>query len=51
MYKDLKSYYWWSGLNREIVEYVVKYTVCQQVKVNHQRFAGELQPLSISEWK
>jgi hypothetical protein len=35
MYKDLKSYYLWPGIKREITEYVVKCLVCQQVKVKH----------------
>jgi hypothetical protein len=38
-------------MKREIAEYVAKCTICQQVKVEHQRSAGELQPLLIPEWK
>jgi len=33
----------------EIAEYMAKCAICQQVKVEHQRLAGELQPLSIPE--
>lgn len=49
--KDLKEYYWWPRMKREIVEYMVKYAICQQVKVEHQRPTGPLQPLLIPEWK
>jgi hypothetical protein len=38
-------------MKREIAEYVAKYAICQQVKVKHQRPVGELQSLSIPEWK
>ena len=38
-------------MKREIVEYVSKCGICQQVKVEHQRPAGPLQPLQIPEWK
>jgi hypothetical protein len=47
MYKDLKTRYWWYGMKRDIEEYV---SLCG-VKVEHQRPAGLLQPLKISEWK
>ena len=43
MYRNLKEYYWWPRMKREIVEYVTKYAICQQ--------AGPLQPLLILEWK
>ena len=32
MYRTLKEYYWWAGMKREVVEYVSKCLVCQQVK-------------------
>jgi len=38
-------------MKREIAEYVSKCGICQQVKVEHQRPAGPLQPLQIPEWK
>jgi hypothetical protein len=28
MYHDLKEFYWWPKLKREIAEYVAKYRVC-----------------------
>uniref|UniRef100_A0A6N2LEE9 Reverse transcriptase domain-containing protein n=1 Tax=Salix viminalis TaxID=40686 RepID=A0A6N2LEE9_SALVM len=51
MYRDLKLFYWWPNMKREIAEYVSKCGICQQVKVEHQRPAGPLQPLQILEWK
>ena len=37
MYRDLKQSYWWSGMKREIANYVSKCLVCQQIKAKHQR--------------
>lgn len=51
MYLDIKPYYWWSGMKRDIVEYVALCDICQRVKVEHQKPAGLLQPLKIPEWK
>jgi len=51
MYKDLKEYYSWSNMKREIAEFVSNCGICQQVKIKHQKPAGELQSLSIPEWK
>ncbi|KAL0534336.1 hypothetical protein IC582_028626 [Cucumis melo] len=51
MYQDLKRVYWWRNMKREVVEFVSKCLVCQQVKAPRQKPAGLLQPLSISEWK
>ena len=51
MYQDLKHLYWWPNMKREIMEYVSKCGICQQVKVEHQRPAGPLQSLQIPEWK
>ena len=51
MYKDLRQNYWWSGMKRDIAQFVAQCLVCQQVKAEHQRPAGFLQQLSIPEWK
>ena len=51
MYRTLKEYYWWSGMKREVVEYVSKCFICQQVKAERQKSYGLLQPLPIPEWK
>ena len=51
MYRDLKQNFWWEGMKREVAEYVSKCLICQQVKVEHQRPLGLLQPLPIPQWK
>jgi hypothetical protein len=51
MYKDLKKYYWWPNMKREIAKFVSNCGICQQVKIEHQRPAGDLQLLSIPKCK
>ena len=51
MYQDLKKGYWWPGMKKDVVRFVEKCLTCQQVKAEHQRPAGTLQPLEIPEWK
>ncbi|KAA3477181.1 Retrotransposon protein [Gossypium australe] len=33
MYNDLKQFYWWHGMKRDISEFFSRCLVCQQVKV------------------
>ena len=35
MYQDLKRPFWWSGMKRDIAQYVANCQICQQVKVEH----------------
>ena len=35
MTHDLKALYWWPGMKKDVVEYVSKCLICQQVKVEH----------------
>ncbi|KAA3484290.1 DNA/RNA polymerases superfamily protein [Gossypium australe] len=51
MYQDLKQHYWWSGMKRDISDFVSKCLVCQQVKAEHQVPSSLLQPIMISKWK
>ena len=51
MYQDLKMSFWWSGMKRDVSEFVTKCLVCQRVKVEHQVPSGLLQPIRIPEWK
>ena len=51
MYQDLKQHFWWKSMKRDVVEFVSKCLVCQQVKAPRQKAAGLLQPLSIPERK
>jgi hypothetical protein len=51
MYRDLKKNFWWTRMKREIARYVSECDTCRRIKANHLRPAGNLQPLSIPEWK
>ena len=51
MYQDLKQYYWWRGMKKDIAEYVSKCLTCQQVKVEQQAPSGLLNPILIPQWK
>ncbi|XP_028120020.1 uncharacterized protein LOC114317480 [Camellia sinensis] len=51
MYQELKRQYGWSGMKKDITQFVSKCLTCQQVKAEHQKPAGKLQPLPIPEWK
>nr|GFD45192.1 putative reverse transcriptase domain-containing protein [Tanacetum cinerariifolium] len=45
MYHDLKHHFWWSGMKRDVAAFVSRCLICQQVKIEHQRASGLLQPL------
>jgi hypothetical protein len=47
----VKSHYFWLGLKKESVEYIVRCMECQKVKAEHRHPAGLLQSLPIPEWK
>ena len=51
MYQDLKTSYWWSGMKRDVLEFVTKCMVCQKVKAEHQVPSELLPPIKIPEWK
>ena len=51
MYHDLHRQHYWSRLKRHVGDFVQRCLTCQQVKAEHQRPAGLLQPLEIAEWK
>ncbi|KAI3669849.1 hypothetical protein L6452_41291 [Arctium lappa] len=51
MYKDLKLHYWWPVMKLDVAKYVERCVSCLQVKAEHQRPYGSLQPLAIPEWK
>ena len=51
MYQDLKMSFWWSGMKRDVLEFVTKCLVCQKVKVEHQVPSGLLHPIRKPEWK
>ena len=51
MYRDLRPFYWWPTMRKNIGEFITRCLTCQQVKAEHQAPAGKLQPLKIPEWK
>ena len=51
MYQTIKENYWWSGMKKDIVDFISKCLMCQQVKAEYQKPVETLQPLPIPEWK
>ncbi|KAD5961899.1 hypothetical protein E3N88_13372 [Mikania micrantha] len=51
MYRDLRQHFWWNGMKEDVAKYVNHCLTCQQVKIEHQRASGLLQPLDIPLWK
>ena len=51
MYQDLRSQYYWSGMKRHVGDFVRRCLTCQQVKAEHQKPRGLLQPLEVAKWK
>ena len=49
MYCNLHSWLWLRRIKVNVAEYVAKCPTCQQVKTEHQRPTGFLQPLPIAE--
>jgi len=51
MYHDLKKLFWWSGLKRDVAQFVYSCLICHKSKVEHQKPAGLMTPLDVPEWK
>jgi hypothetical protein len=49
MYHDLKKLFWWSGLKRDVAQFVYSCLICQKTKVERQKPAGLMTPLGVSE--
>ncbi|XP_057546001.1 uncharacterized protein LOC130824992 [Amaranthus tricolor] len=47
MYQDLKLMFWWSGMKKDIADYVSRCLTCHKVKSEHKRLGGLPQPLEI----
>ncbi|KAL0405890.1 UNVERIFIED_CONTAM: Transposon Tf2-12 polyprotein [Sesamum latifolium] len=42
MYRNLRPYYWWQTMKKDVAEFVAKCMTCQQVKAEHQAPADRL---------
>ena len=51
MYQDLRRQYYWSGMKRQVGDFVRRCFTCQQVKAENQKPTGLIQPLEMAEWK
>ncbi|KAD2394393.1 hypothetical protein E3N88_41370 [Mikania micrantha] len=51
MYQDLRGFYWWPGMKKNIAEYVGRCLTCAKVKTEHQRPSGLLEQPEILLWK
>ncbi|GJY51492.1 putative reverse transcriptase domain-containing protein [Tanacetum coccineum] len=51
MYHDLRDFYWWPGMKRDVAEYVSRCLTCFKIKAEHQKPSGLLQQPEIPEWK
>jgi hypothetical protein len=53
MYVDMKKFFFWASMKRNVVHFVAKCLECQQVKADHHHPAGLLQPhdVPMSKWE
>ncbi|GKB07361.1 hypothetical protein Tco_0835645 [Tanacetum coccineum] len=51
MYKDVKKYYWWPDIKKDIALYVGKCLTYAKVKAEYQKPSGLMQQLKILVWK
>ena len=50
-HQDLGRQYYWGGMKRHVGDLVRRCLTCQQVKAEHQKPVGILQPLEVAELK
>nr|XP_043630383.1 uncharacterized protein LOC122601708 [Erigeron canadensis] len=51
MYFDLRDFYWWPGMKRDVARYVSECLTCLQVKADHKKPPGLLVQPEAPEWK
>ena len=51
MYQDLRQYYQWQHMKADIALCVTHYLNCQQVKEEHTKLEGLLNPMRVPVWK
>ena len=47
MYKDVKRVFFWSGMKKDVADFVSTCIICQQVKVEQKKPGGLLHPLEV----
>jgi len=47
MYHDIKGYYWWLGMKRDVAQFVSTCLACQQVKFEYQKPSGLLEEIEL----
>jgi len=48
---EVKKFYYWHNLKKEVEEFVARCLDCQQEKAKCKHLGGILQPIAILEWK
>ncbi|KAD5318190.1 hypothetical protein E3N88_18136 [Mikania micrantha] len=43
MYQDLRGFYWWPEMKKDITEYIGRCLTCAKVKAEHQKPSGLLE--------
>ena len=51
IYHDLREFYWWNVMKRDIADFVSKCPNYKQVKVEHKKPGGMTQEIDIPTWK
>jgi len=51
MYQDLKRFFGWPGMKKDITEFVYACLICQKSKFECQKSSGLMQALFVPEWK
>jgi len=51
MYRELRQYFWWNNIKKEVAKYVNKCLICQKVQAEPQHPVGGLRPLKLSTQK
>ncbi|KAA3480493.1 Retrotransposable element Tf2 [Gossypium australe] len=51
MYNDVRKWYWWLSMKKDISEFMLRCLIYQQMKAEHQVPSGLLQPIMVPEWK
>lgn len=51
MYKDLQRQYKWLGIKKDVAKFMAQCLTYQQVKADHGKIGGLLQPLEVPDWK